>query len=130
VLRRHGPSPARAIARRAECNLSTVQTTLNRLVYSGLLSFAEMRLGRYARPRRDAGWGRRLRIYYIPGVHSSRKVYAAIKSMIVFRKPVSTSERRGFGIWLSSNILPAQVKETIQSLVYGHGRQMTRPQRY
>lgn len=118
TLRKYGPSPARIIADKARCKVATVQATLNRLVYSGILSFAEMRLGKFAKPRVSFGSKRLLRIYYIPKLHSNSRVYSSIRRLIVFKRPLSSQEKRAFGMWLSSSILPTQVKEAIQSIMY------------
>ncbi|MCS7146113.1 MAG: hypothetical protein RMJ28_05490 [Nitrososphaerota archaeon] len=126
TLKRYGPSPARLIASKARCKVATVQATLNKLVYSGLLSFAEMRLGKFARPRARFGNERLLRIYYIPRLHSSNRIYSAIKRLIVFKRPSDSYERRAFGMWLSSSILPGQVKETIQTTIYESRRRQAR----
>ncbi|MEM4590875.1 MAG: hypothetical protein QW555_03455 [Nitrososphaerota archaeon] len=117
TLKRHGPMPAWHIARKSRCNSATVQAILNKLVYSGLLSFAEMRLGRFASPRRSFGSNRLLRVYYIPKIHSNNRVYSVIRNLIKFRKPANIYERRAFGMWLSSSILPSQVREIIHSMV-------------
>lgn len=109
--------PAWHIAKKAKCKSSTVQTVLNKLVYTGLLSFAELRLGKFARPRRSFGSSRLLRVYYIPKIHSNNRVYSTIKNLIRFNRPVNIYEKRAFGMWLSSSILPSQVKDIIHTVV-------------
>ncbi|MEM1534805.1 MAG: hypothetical protein QXL60_06480, partial [Nitrososphaerota archaeon] len=74
-------------------------------------------LGRFARPRVGFGSRRLLRLYYIPQVHNSNRIYSAISRLIVFKRPNNVYERRAFGMWLSSAILPHQVRENIQTSV-------------
>lgn len=118
TLKRHGPLPAGEIARRARCKASTAQTTLNKLVYEGNVSYLEMRLGRFARRRRGLREGRTLRLYYLPKVHRHTQILKALKRLIVIKPPSSTSERRAFGMWLSSAILPNNVRELIHSSIF------------
>ncbi|MEM0481312.1 MAG: hypothetical protein QXM16_00260 [Nitrososphaerota archaeon] len=126
TLKRYGPLPVPLIARKAKCKVATAQATLNKLVYNGLLSFVEMRLGRFARPRVKVGSRRLLRVYYIPKVHSSNRVYSAIRRLIVFKRPMNVYEKRAFGMWLSSSILPSQVRESIVTAVFEHKHRAVR----
>jgi IS30 family transposase len=120
TLKRYGPLPVPLIARKAKCKVATAQATLNRLVYDGLLSFVEVRLGRFARPRGRIGSRRLLRLYYIPKIHSNNRVYQTIRRLVIFKRPVNVYERRAFGMWLSSSILPSQVRESIITSVFEH----------
>jgi len=118
VLKKHGPMPVGEVAKRAKCKSSTAQTILNKLVYQGDVSFLEMRLGRFARLKRRLRVGRTVRLYYLPKVHKHTQILRALRRLIVIKRPSSASERRAFGMWLSSSILPNNVRELIHSSVF------------
>jgi DNA-binding MarR family transcriptional regulator len=118
TLKKHGPLPAGEIAKRARCKASTAQTILNKLVYEGNVSFLEMRLGRFAKQKGGPRSGRTLRLYYLPRVHRHTQIIKALRRLIVIKAPSSASERRAFGMWLSSAILPNNVRELIHSSIF------------